>query len=194
LVLEFLVAAAPYILILGGLLAASWLFEKLGSVLFNGWEFTTWWLKALTYLGFFVGILLLATAAVGWSQQVDWDLGTKYLLVVIGLALFLKPIKNFPIAALIGLTVGCACAAYVILLVPLPETVLGVSVRWIYLIVFLIPALITYLLFKFIEDVLRLIRIVLTFEPVAIVLGLVCIVHGLLMLFGTSLFAILFPS
>ena len=193
-VLEFLVDVAPYVLILGGLLAASWLFEKLGSVLFNGWEVMTWWLKGLTYLGFFVGVLLLAIAAVGWSHQVDWDLGTKYLLVVIGLALFLKPVKNFPIAALIGLTVGCACAAYVILFVPLPETVLGVSVRWVYLIVFLIPALITYLLFKFIEDALRLIRIVLTFEPVAIVLGLVCIANGLLMLFGTSLFAILFPS
>jgi hypothetical protein len=194
LVFEFLVDVAPFVLILGGLIAASWLFEKLGSVLFNGWEVVTWLPKALTYLGFFVGIVLLATAAVAWSQQVDWDLGTKYLLVVIGLALFLKPVKNFPIAALIGLTVGCACAAYVILFVPLPETVLGVSVRWVYLIVFLVPALITYLLFKFIEDALRLIRIVLTFEPVAIILGLVCIANGLLMLFGTSLFAILFPS
>lgn len=185
---EFLVDIAPYVSIFGGVIAVTWVFEKLGDGLI------IWLFKGLSYLGFLVGILLMATAAVAWTQPVDWDFGTKYLLVVIGLSLFLKPIKDFPVAALIGLTVGCACAAYVILFVPMPETVLGISVRWIYLIVFLIPALLTYLLFKFVEDVLRLLRLVLTFEPVAIILGFVCIANGILMFFETSLFAILFPS
>lgn len=190
---EFLVNIAPYVLILGGFVAVLWLFEKLGSEVLGVGRVMIWLFKALSYFGFFVGILLMATAAVAWSQQ-HWDLGTRCLLIVIGLALFLKPVKDFPVAALIGLTVGCACAAYVILFIPMPETVFGISIRWIYLIIFLIPALITYLLFKFIEDVLRLIRMVLTFEPVAIVLGFVCIVNGILMLFKTSLFAILFPG
>ena len=190
---QFLVDIAPYVLILGGFVAVSWLFEKLGSEVLGVGRLMIWLFKGLSYFGFVVGILLMATAAVAWSQP-RWDLGTRCLLIVIGLALFLKPVKDFPVAALIGLTVGCACAAYVILFIPMPETVFGISIRWIYLIIFLIPALITYLLFKFIEDVLRLIRMILIFEPVAIVLGLVCIANGILMLSETSLFAVLFPS
>jgi hypothetical protein len=181
---EFLTSSGPYVLVFGGVIAASWLVEKLTDEI-------DWLVKILSYLGFFVGILLMATSAVAWAQPELWDFGTKTLLVAIGLALFLKPIKDFPLAALIGLTVGCALAGYVILFIPMPETFLGISVRWIYLIIFLVPALITYLLFKFIEDVLKLIRIILTFEPVALVLGFVCIANGALMLLGTSLFTIL---
>ncbi len=191
---ELFVDIAPYVLILGGVVAVSWFVEKIAGVMLDGERLMIWLLKGMSYFGFLVGILLMATAAVAWSQQVGWDLGTKTLLLVTGLALFLKPIKDFPTAALIALTVGCACAAYVILFVPMPETVLGISIKWVYLTIFLVPALITYVLFKFVEDVLRLIRIILTFEPVALILGSVCIANGVLMLFGTSLFAILFPS
>lgn len=190
---EFLTNIAPYVLILGGFVAVSWFLEKIGSGLLGDGDLTIWLFKGLSYFGFFVGILLMTTAAVAWSQSL-WDVGTRWLLLAIGLALFLKPVKDFPVAALVGLTVGCACAAYVILFIPMPEAVLGISIRWIYLIIFLVPALITYLLFKFIEDVLKLIRIILTFEPIAIILGLVCIANGILMLFETSLFSILLPS
>ena len=193
-VFELFVDIAPYVLILGGVVAVSWFVEKIVGVMLDGERLMIWLLKGMSYFGFLVGILLMATAAVAWSQPVGWDLGTKILLLVTGLALFLKPVKDFPVAALIALTVGCACAAYVILFVPMPETVLGISIRWVYLTIFLIPALITYVLFKFVEDVLRLIRIILTFEPVALILGSVCIANGVLMLFGTSLLAILFPS
>lgn len=191
---ELFVDIAPYVLILGGAVAVSWFVEKIVGAMLDVERLMIWLLKGISYFGFLVGILLMATAAVAWSQPVGWDLGTKILLLATGLALFLKPVKDFPIAALIGLTVGCACAAYVILFVPMPETVLGISIRWVYLTIFLIPAFLTYVLFKFVEDVLRLIRIILTFEPVALILGSVCIVNGVLMLFGTSLFAILFPS
>ena len=191
---ELFVDIAPYVLILGGIIAVSWIFEKIVGPMLSTERLMLWLLKGVSYFGFLVGILLMATAAVAWPQPVGWDLGTKILILVTGLALFLKPIKDFPIAALIGLTVGCACAAYVILFIPMPETVLGISIRWVYLIIFLIPALVTYVLFNFVEDVLRLIRVVLTFEPVALILGSVCVINGVLMLFGTSLFGILFSS
>ena len=191
---ELFVDIAPYVLILGGIIAVSWIFEKIVGPMLSAERLMLWLLKGVSYFGFLVGTLLMATAAVAWSQPVGWDLGTKILILVTGLALFLKPIKDFPLAALIGLTVGCACAAYVILFIPMPETVLGISIRWVYLIIFLVPALITYVLFKFVEDVLRLIRVVLTFEPVALILGSACMINGVLMLFGTSLFGILFSS
>ncbi|NIR87328.1 hypothetical protein GWO13_07075 [Candidatus Bathyarchaeota archaeon] len=173
----------PYILILGGIAAASWLLEKTAKPL-------TWIAKILSSLGFILGILLMITATTVWSTPTP-DTYTRYLLIATGLALILKPIKDIPWAALIALIVGGICAGYVYLYLPLPETVLNISSTWIYLIIFLIPALIVYFLFKFIEDTLRLIGIILASKPVATILGLICIIQGILLLLNTSLFTII---
>jgi hypothetical protein len=173
--LTLLIDYAPYILILGGITAASWLIKNKA--------------KPTSYLGFIIGILLMTTAAVAWSKP-EIDNPTKYLFIATGLALFLKPIRDFPWAALMGLAAGCACAAYAIWFVSIPE--IGIPVIWIYIAVFLIPALIVYLIFKFIEDLLRLIGIILASKPVSIILALLCITQGILMLLNMSLFALIF--
>jgi len=192
--LTFLVDNAPYILILGGAVAISWLLERLVKPVPVVGKPTSWLIKIISLFGFFVGILLIATAAVAWSMEVSpIDTGTRYLLIVAGLALFLKPLKDIPWAALLGLIVGGSCAGFVFLFYPLPETVYGISSTWIYLLIFFIPALFVYMVFKFIEDVLRLIGMVLTFKPVTLVLGLICIAQGILLLLNTSLFTTLFP-
>jgi len=115
------------------------------------------------------------------------------LLIVAGLALFLKPMKDIPWAALLGLAVGGLCAGFVYLFYPLPETVYGISSTWVYLLIFFIPALLVYMVFKFVEDVLKLIGMILTFKPLTLALGLICIAQGILLLLNKSLFAILFP-
>jgi hypothetical protein len=53
--------------------------------------------------------------------------------------------------------------------------------------------LLVYMLLKFVEDVLRLIGTILASKPVSIVLGLICIVQGILLQFfgHRSLFDIL---
>ena len=192
--LTFLVDNAPYILILGGAIAISWLLERLVKPVPVVGEPTSWLMKIISLFGFFVGILLIVTAAVAWSMEVPQiDTGTQYLLIVAGLALFLKPLKDIPWAALLGLIVGGLCAGFVFLFYPLPETVYGISSTWIYLLIFFIPALFVYMVFKFIEDVLRLIGSILTFKPVTLVLGLICIAQGILLLLNTSLFTTLFP-
>lgn len=181
--LTILADYVPYILILGGVIAASWLLERTVKPL-------SWIVKIASFFGFIVGILLMITAAAVWSPPVP-DEYTRYLLVATGLALILKPIKDIPWAALIALLVGGLCAGYVFLYLPLPETVFGISSTWIYLIIFFVPALLVYMLFKFIEDVLRLIGIILASKPVAITLGLICIFQGILLLFDKSLFTII---
>lgn len=192
--LTFLVDYAPYILILGGIVAISWLLERLVKAVPVAGEPTSWLIKITSFFGFFVGILLIVTAAVAWSTKAPQvDTGTQYLLIVAGLALFLKPMKDIPWAALLGLGVGGLCAGFVFLLYPLPETVYGISSTWIYLLIFFIPAVFVYMVFKFIEDVLKLIGMVLTFKPVTLALGLVCIAQGILLLLNTSLFTMLFP-
>ncbi|UCE15969.1 MAG: hypothetical protein JSV12_08995 [Candidatus Bathyarchaeota archaeon] len=182
--LTILADNVAYILILGGAIAASWLLERTIKPL-------SWIVKIASFFGFIVGILLMITAAVVWSSP-GMDGYTQYLLIATGLALILKPIKDIPWAALIAMLVGGVCAGYVYLyLPPLPETVFGMSSTWIYLIVFFVPALIVYMLFKFIEDALRLIGIILASKPVAIILGLTCIVQGVLLLLDRSLFTII---
>jgi len=182
--LTILADYAPYILILGGIIAASWLLERTVKPF-------SWIIKIASSFGFIIGILLLVTGAVVWSTK-RWDVFTQYLLIATGLALVLKPIKDIPWAALIGLVIGGLCAGYVYLFFPLPETVFGISSTWIYLAIFFVPALLVYMLFKFIEDLLRLIGIILASKPVSILLGLICIVQGFLLLLDKSLFTILF--
>ena len=187
-----LVDYTPYILILGGIVSASWLLEKFAGMAPVVGEPVSWLVKVVSLFGFFVGVLLLVTAVVVWLVQA-WDTGTQYLLIVTGIALFLKPLKDIPWAALVGLVVGGLCAGFVFFLYPLPETVYGISSKWIYVVIFLIPALFVYVIFKFVEDVLRLIGSILAFKPVAIALGLICIAQGILMLLNKSLFTIIFP-
>ena len=182
--LTILADYAPYILILGGIIAASWLLERTVKPF-------SWIIKIASSFGLIIGILLLVTGAVVWSTK-RWDVFTQYLLIATGLALVLKPIKDIPWAALIGLVIGGLCAGYVYLFFPLPETVFGISSTWIYLAIFFVPALLVYMLFKFIEDLLRLIGIILASKPVSILLGLICIVQGFLLLLDKSLFTILF--
>jgi len=172
----------PYILILGGVIAASWLFERTVKPL-------SWIVKIASFFGFIIGILLMITAAVVWSTPTPY-VYTQYLLIVTGLALILKPIKDIPWAALIASLIGGVCAVYVYLYIPL-ETVFGISSTWVYLIIFFVPALLVYLLFKFIEDILRLIGSILASRPVSLILGIICIVQGLLLLLDESLFKIL---
>jgi len=191
--LTVLVDYTPYILILGGIIAISWLLERLAKPVPVVGEPASGLMKIISIFGFFVGILLIVTAAVAWSTEASQvDTGTQYLLIIAGLALLLKPMTDFPWAALFGLTVGGLCAAFVFLFYPLPKTVYGVSSTWIYLLIFLIPALFVYVLFKFIEDVLRLIGMILTFKPVSLVLGLICIAQGILLLLDKNLFTMLF--
>ncbi len=180
----------PYILILGGIVEASWLLGRLLRLSSSEEKSENGLEKVMAALGFFVGVVLLVTGVVAWWNAA-WDLGTKALLLIAGLALFLKPLKDVPWAALVALMVGALCAGAVYLLLPLPETVLGVSSTWIYLVIFLVPALFAYLLFKFVEDLLKLIAMILSFKPVATVIGLTCVIQGILLLLNSSLFTIL---
>ncbi|TRO48997.1 hypothetical protein E2P47_01975 [Candidatus Bathyarchaeota archaeon] len=148
-------------------------------------------LRALSVLGFLVGIILLITGFAIWSEQV-WDIGTNYLLMITGLALVLKPIKQITWAALVGFIIGASSVIIVYFYFPLPEIIFGISSIWIYLAIFFIPALITYVFFKFLEDLIKIMGLILASRPVVTILGFFCIVQGILLLFNQSIFPIIF--
>jgi hypothetical protein len=186
-----LVSFAPWVLVLGGVAAISWLLARLVRPAPVVGAPMSGLLKGVSVLGFLVGVLLLATGAGVWWAQA-WDIGTRGLLVVTGLALVLKPLRDVPWAAFGGLLIGGLCAGLVYVYFPLPETVFNISSLWLYLAIFLIPAFFAYLVFKFAEDVIKLIGWILASRPVATILGLACIIQGILLLLGQSLFTILF--
>ena len=178
-----LVGLAPYVLVFGGVVAVS----KLLSFFIKGSAGKV--LKGLGYLGIFVGVLLLVTGVVVLLDQA-WSIDVWVLLVVTGLGLVLKPLSRVPFSALLGLVVGLVCAGLLYLYFPLPATVFGVSSLWIYLAVFLVPALIVFLIFKFVEDLTKLFGMVLGSWPVLTVLGFLCIAQGILLLFNMSLLSL----
>lgn len=181
--LSVLVGLAPCILIFGGIVAVS----KLLSFFMKGSAGKV--LKGLGYLGIFVGALLLATGVVVLLEQTS-SIEVWGLLVVTGLGLVLKPLSKVPFSALLGLVVGLVCVGLLYLYFPLPETVLGVSSLWIYLAVFFVPALIVFLIFKFVEDLMKLFGMVLGSWPVLTVLGFLCIAQGILLLLNQSLLSL----
>jgi hypothetical protein len=152
-----------------------------------------WFVKIVSHLGFFVGILLMATGVVVWWVPATSrsDSITQLLLIITGIALFLKPIKDVRWASLTGLVAGSLSFGYVYAFHRLPEFFFGIEARWIYLIIFLVPALIIYLLFKFVEDLLSFIGSLLSFKVTAITLGILCMAQGLLLFFDRSLYEFL---
>jgi hypothetical protein len=178
--LSVLVGFVPYILIFGGIVAVS----KLLSFLIKGSAGKV--LKGLEYLGIFVGALLLATGALVLFDQTP-SIEVWGLLIVTGLGLIIKPLSKVPFSALLGLVVGLICVGLLYLYFPLPSTVFGISSLWIYLAVFFVPALIVFLIFKFVEDLMKLFGMVVGSWPVMTVLGFLCIAQGILLLLNQSL-------
>jgi hypothetical protein len=178
-----LIGLAPFVLILGGVVAIS----KLLGFIVKGSAGKV--LKGLGYLGILVGVLLLVTGVVVLLDQA-WSIDVWVLLVVTGLGLVLKPLSKIPFSALLGLIVGLVFAGLLYLYFPLPTTVLGVSSLWIYLAVFLVPALIIFLIFRFVEDLTKLFGMVLGSWAVLTVLGFLCIAQGILLLLNQSLLSL----
>jgi hypothetical protein len=190
---SILVNYTPYILILGGVIAISWFLEKIVRPVPVVGTPASILTKIMSFFGFFAGILLIITGAAAWQTHAPQvDTYTIYLLIIAGLVLILRPIKDFPWAALLGLIAGGLSAGAVYFFFPLPETVFGISAIWVYVIIFLIPAVIVYMVFKFIEDVLKLIGTLLASKPVTLIVGFVCIAQGILLLLDKNLFTLLF--
>ena len=178
--LSILVGFVPYIFIFGGIVAIS----KLLSFLTKGSAEKI--LKGLGYLGIFVGALLLATGTMVLFEQTS-NIDVWGLLLVTGLGLVLKPLSKIPFSALLGLTVGLVCVGLLYLYFPLPSTVFGISSLWIYFGIFIVPALIVFLIFKFAEDLMKFVGMILGSWPVMTVLGFLCIAQGILLLLNQSL-------
>jgi hypothetical protein len=174
--------SAGIILIIGGLCACSPLFKRVSKTLE----------RFLAIIGLLVGIVVLIVAvdyglALNFLSSViqipaPADLSSttylKYFLpamIILGILLVSRPIKNIRWASLISLAVGLLVPYFLRILFPsLSTTVL--------VIVFLIAAVAIYTLLKFVEDIFKLISSILAFTPIALAIGLINIYFGVLLL------------
>ena len=176
-----MVVSAGWLLIIGGLCACAPLFKRASK----GLE------RFLAIIGFLVGIVVLIVAvdyglALNFLSSVlqipaPADLSSttylKYFLpamIILGILLVSRPIKNIRWASLISLAVGLLVPYFLRILFPsLSTTILAI--------VFLIAALAIYTLLKFVEDIFKLVSSILAFTPIALAIGLVNIYFGILL-------------
>jgi hypothetical protein len=125
-----------------------------------------------------VGILalLLVYALFAGGKYDPFTLG---ILLVAGVMLFLRPIKNVRWAALVAFAVGILASYYAYNAFHASTLVL--------IVVFIAATLLLYLLFKFAEDLLGIIGGILSFAPIAVIIGTACVVQAILILMGQSL-------
>ncbi|HXZ98491.1 MAG TPA: hypothetical protein VED24_03910 [Candidatus Acidoferrum sp.] len=140
--------------------------------------------RLLVVVGFFLGILALVLTYVVFSSG-HYDTFSLVILGVAGLMLFLRPIRGLRWAALVAFGVGLLASYYAYNTFHVTTTVL--------VIVFVAATLLLYLLFKFAEDLLGTIAGILSFPPIAVIIGIMCILQAILILMGTSLTAYLPP-
>ncbi len=179
------------ILILGGLLAASWLFVRLAGVSSDDMSNIV---DKLSLLGFPVGIVALITIGAGlylWSIQPSlfedpnsfgystFDLVTIACLGILGLVLILRPIKDFRFGAFISLAIGLLGAGLFVFL--------GTESVQLLAVVFLILFVGIYLSIKIVEDLYLLIAEVLSSPLISVIVGILCVLQGILQILGLSI-------
>jgi len=140
--------------------------------------------RVLVVIGFFLGIFALVLVYAVFSSG-HYDVFTLGVLGVAGLMLFLRPVRNVRWAALVALVVGLLVSYYAYNVFHVTTTVL--------IIVFVAAMLLLYLLFKFAEDLLGIIAGILSFPPIAVIIGIICVLQAILILMGTSLIGYIPP-
>ncbi|HUT27101.1 MAG TPA: hypothetical protein VMW85_03510 [Methanomassiliicoccales archaeon] len=163
-------------LVVGGLvaIASAWYGRKESSS----------WDEVLMFLGFIVGAAMIAIGVLAWSAG-EYDFSTRFILIFLGLSLFLRAIKGIKLAALIALIVGGA-VGYGLYWLSMAYELEFLSTTVILVIAFVV-LIIVYVIFKFAEDLMDMGGFILGFRPLQFVMGLAALVEATLLLANYSI-------
>jgi len=198
--ITILAISAPFVLLIAGALATSWLTLK--GIDWDGVSeeerFGYNAIKFFSACGPAIGIACVITAVATWITPFTaftliippiWlgDGATIGLLLVIGIAQILKPITKFPWAALVGLIGGLIGVGAVILIF----NYFSISLTgywWVLGVAFVVVGALFYWPFKWFEDTLKLISMILGHPVISTILGILAIAQFILLVFvGISL-------
>lgn len=205
--------SAAIMMVLSGAMAITWLgYEKKRRGSFTKRkaeeeEFdVTKFLRGLSYLGLILGIFVIWSGVMGLIldippsfkyEEVNPGVGANHFtcifLIVIGLAMFFKPISDLPLSSILGVIAGSATAIVIALIVPdgAVQWIGGfINPKWLLVIIFIIVAVIVALTAKFYIGTLQKISKFLSWPPIAFVIMIFCFVQGFcLWIGGFSIFA-----
>jgi hypothetical protein len=161
-------------------------------------------MKLISYSGVIVGILDIWAGSMGLILDIPpsfkygditphADHFTCIFLIVVGIAMFFKPVKDLPLTSLIGLFAGSATVILLALSVPdsVVQWIAGyIDPKWVLIIVFIIVTALVALITKFFVKIPQMISKFLSWPPIAFVIMVFGFVQGILLWgFGISLFA-----
>jgi hypothetical protein len=203
--------SAGIFVLISGVIALTWLgFErKRRGSFFNrksdSESTISKFLRFISYFGVIVGILDIWAGAMGLILDIppsfayrdvtanQADHFTCIFLIVVGIAMLFKPIKDLPLSSIIGLLAGSATAFILALLVPdsAVEWIAGwINPKLLLIIIFIIITALVAITVKFFVGVPQAISKFLSWPPIAFVIMVFAFVQGILLWgFGISLFA-----
>lgn len=210
---EWVANSAGVMVFITGFIALTWLgyerkrrgsFTKRKVEKEGGFDITKF-LRILSYTGVLVGIMNIWAGVTGLIQDIPpsfrynditgphADHFTCIFLIVVGIAMLFKPVKDLPLASILGLLAGTATAVVLALLIP-DEVVewIGVNLinpKLLLIIIFIIVAVLVAVTAKFYIGVLQAISKFLSYPPVALIIMVFSFVQGILLWgLGTSIF------
>lgn len=137
-----------------------------------------------TFFAFLLGAAMFVMAFFVGTEGTT-SLFTLGVIVVLAVTLFLKPLKEIRWSAIAGAVIGGIAAIGASMV--LPSEVFGVEEWIILMIVFFVVGAIIHMLFHFLEDLLAMATMVLSWKPVMVLTGLVALAEGIALFLDSSL-------
>ncbi len=161
------------------------------------WDFPiTKFLKILSLSGIIVGVLSILAGigsllfneapSLAYQAQVNntRNIFTCFLLIILGILTFFKPLNDLPIASTIGVLVSSVVCIIILFLIPdsaiklIDARVLKIGLIIIFLIIFAIVAITV----KFWTAGIMGVSKILSWPPLALIIALLCLIQGFMLL------------
>ncbi len=208
---DWIAESAAIMMVLSGIMAITWLgFERKRRGSFTKRkveeEFdVTKFLKGLSYFGLILGIFVIWSGVMSLILDIPPSFQyrdvtepssnhfTSIFLIVIGLAMFFKPISDLPLSSILGLIAGAA-TTFIISLV-IPDSIADLAgtkvIKWTLIIIFIIVTAVVAISAKFYIGTMQKISKFLSWPPIALIIVIFCLVQGFaLWIFGVSIFGL----
>lgn len=202
--------SAAIMMVLSGFMAITWFGyerKRRGSITKRKAEEefdVTKFLRGLSYIGLILGIFVVWSGVVSLIMNIPpshqyqvvtenaSNHFTSIYLIIIGIAMFFKPISDLPLSSILGLIAGTVTAFVIALLVPdSVVTLIGgiINPKWLLVIIFIIVSVVVALTAKFYIGTLQKISKFLSWPPIALIIVIFSLVQGFsIWIFGFSIF------
>jgi magnesium-transporting ATPase (P-type) len=202
-------------MVLSGALAITWLgyerkrrgsFTKRKAQEEEGEFDVSKFLRGLSYLGLVLGVFVIWSGVMGLILDIPPSFQyrdvtgnhanhfTCTFLIVVGIAMFFKPIADLPLSSILGLIVATVVTFIIAIIVPdgVVQWIGGfINPKWLLVIIFIIITVIVALTAKFYIGMLQKISKFLSWPPIAFIIVIFCFVQGFcLWIGGFSIFGL----